>query len=73
MNRFRKLIFGVSVQPQWIFFHQETKTGDTTAGQYRVALPDGRMQVKQDVSFVLILVYKYWHILFELMFSNAIK
>merc|ERR550517_1072531 len=25
--------------------HQETKTGDTTAGQYRVALPDGRMQI----------------------------
>merc|ERR550534_2838260 len=25
--------------------HQETKTGDTTAGQYRVALPDGRIQI----------------------------
>ena len=26
--------------------HTETKTGDTTAGQYRVALPDGRLQVR---------------------------
>ena len=38
--------YGIGLKVSDIYNDQETKTGDTTEGQYRVALPDGRMQVR---------------------------
>ena len=38
--------YDIGLKVSDIYNNQETKTGDTTEGQYRVALPDGRMQVR---------------------------